>query len=275
MTTTSSLFAAARQKLSAPWSRLEERLWGLRDFERLHVPTAPALTIICDDGQLEDLAIAEVLSQAGVRGVFAVSPALIGRHGFMNYTLLRRVRDAGHEIAFHGNTHEPFTRQQAESLLESIYIGTAQLADEGLTTSTLVYPYGSNNRWVRELVAPAFECAFTTWMGFNQRLTNRYALRRIPFGAYAGRKPPPEAWYRRCIERAAAGACWPALMLHPGVRPHDSKHNAMLGRLLEHARQCGLPVRTARQHLANAGLQGHDAAQPMQAPRSVEPGNPV
>ena len=265
MTTTNSLFARARGRLGAPWSRFEERLWGLRDFERLDVPATPALTVICDDGQMEDLAVADVLSRASVRGVFAVSPDLIGRRGFMNYTLLRQVRDAGHEIAFHGTTHEAFTHQQAERLLEDIFIGIAQLADEGLAATTLVYPYGSNNRWVRALVAPAFDCAFTTWMGFNQRVTNRYALRRIPFGAYAGRKPPPEAWYRRCIERAAAGGCWPAFMLHPGHPAHGPEHNEMLGRLLEHARRCAVGVRTARHHLADAGLRARDTAQPMPA----------
>jgi peptidoglycan/xylan/chitin deacetylase (PgdA/CDA1 family) len=259
------LFTLARQKLGAPWSRVEERLWGLREFERLDAPSTAALTVICDDGQIEDLAVADVLSQAGMRGVFAVSPDLIGRRGFMNYTLLRQVRDAGHEIAFHGTTHEPFTRRPAERLLEDIFVGIAQLADEGLATTTLVYPYGSNNRRVRALVAPAFDCAFTTWMGFNQRMTNRYALRRIPFGAFAGRRPPPEAWYRQCIQRAAAGDCWPAFMLHPGQRAHRPEHNRMLGRLLEHARQCGVGVRTARQHLADAGLRARDTAQPMPA----------
>lgn len=275
MTTTNRAVAFARQKLAPRWARLEERIRGLRDFERLRVPSAAALTVICDDGQTEDLAVVDVLSRAGAHGVFAVSPDLIGRPGFMSYAQLRQVRDAGHEIAFHGTTHEPFTRQQAASLQAALHTGMAQLADQGLVTTTLVYPYGANNRWVRAAVAPAFDCAFTTWSGLNQRVTNRYALRRIPFGAYAGRTPRPEAWYLQCIERAAAGDCWPTLMLHPGVSTHTGRHNEMLARLLEHARHCGMPVRTAKQHITEAGLQPRDNPQPTSRQRPVNRGSAV
>jgi peptidoglycan/xylan/chitin deacetylase (PgdA/CDA1 family) len=262
MTTSSSGVAYTRQKLAARWGRVEERIWPLREFERLRVPSAAALTVICDDGQTEDLAVVDVLSRAGAHGVFAISPDLIGRPGFMSYAQLRQVRDAGHEIAFHGTTHEPFTGQQPASLQASLHTGMAQLADQGLVATTLVYPYGANNRRVRAAVAPAFDCAFTTWSGLNQRVTNRYALRRLPFGAYAGRTPRPEAWYLRCIERATAGDCWPTLMLHPGVSTHTRSHNEMLARLLQHARECGVPVRTARQHIAEAGPRLRDEAQP-------------
>jgi peptidoglycan/xylan/chitin deacetylase (PgdA/CDA1 family) len=275
MTTTNRWIAFARQKLAARWGRVEERIWALRDFERLQVPSEAALTVICDDGQTEDLAVVDVLSRAGVHGVFAVSPELIGRPGFMSYAQLRLVRDAGHEIAFHGTRHDPFTGQQPASLQASLQTGMAQLADQGLVTTTLVYPYGANNRWVRAAVAPAFDCAFTTWSGLNQRVTNRYALRRVPFGAYAGRTPAPEAWYRQCIERAAEGDCWPTLMLHPGVRTHTRSHNEMLGRLLAHARHCGVPVRTAKQHITEAGPRPRDQAQPRSRQQPVNHGSTV
>ena len=55
MTTTSRWLAAAAERLSAPWARIEEQVCGLRDFERLRVPAAAALTVICDDGQSADM----------------------------------------------------------------------------------------------------------------------------------------------------------------------------------------------------------------------------
>ena len=154
MTTTNRWVALAHRKLTGRWTRFEERICGLRDFERLRVPSQAALTVICDDGQIEDLAVVDVLSRCGVHGVFAVSPGLIGRPGFMSYEQLRQVRDAGHEIAFHGTTHDPFTHQQPASLQATVRAGMAQLADHGLVATTLVYPYGANNRWVRAAVAP-------------------------------------------------------------------------------------------------------------------------
>jgi peptidoglycan/xylan/chitin deacetylase (PgdA/CDA1 family) len=275
MTTTNRWLALARKRLAAPLARFEERALGLRGFERLRVPTSAALTVICDDGELADLEIVDVLAQAGVRGVFAVSPCLIGRAGFMSYAQLLQLRDMGHEIAFHGTTHESFTRMHDdERLRATLRGGLKRLADEGLSASTLVYPYGRNNRRVRAAVAPLFDCAFTTWFGLNERLTNRYAIRRIPLGAYAGPPTLPESWYRQCLERAAAGDCWPTLMLHPGGAGHTGEHTAMLGRLLAHARELGLPVRTAKQHLTEAPLQG--AAIGVGGPGTpVQPANPT
>jgi len=224
------------------------------------VPQSAALTVMCDDGACADLDVVDVLTQAGVRGVFAVSPDLVGRSGFLNFAQLAQVRDAGHEIAFHGTTHEPFTDLRRKGdLPAAIRDGMKRLADEGLFPTTLIYPCGANDRRVRALVAPLFDCAFTTWYGQNDRVTNRYAIRRMAFGAYAGRSTFDEAAYRRCIERAAASTCWPTWMLHPGAGGHTREHNVMLARLLTHAREVGVPVRTARQHLAEATVHAGDA----------------
>jgi peptidoglycan/xylan/chitin deacetylase (PgdA/CDA1 family) len=236
--------------------RAQEMLLGLRDFERLKTPHESALTIICDDGELKDLDIVEVLSSVGVKGVFAVSPDLVGRPGFLTYGQLRSVREAGHEIAFHGATHDPFTGFRDKSrLLDVTRDGMARLHAEGLgAPASLIYPFGRNDRSVREAIAPLFDCAFTTWFGINKGATNRFAIRRIPFGAYTGKLPATEAWYRDIIQRCANGGCWPTLMLHPGAMAHTKAHSALLSRLVSYARERHLPVRTVAAHLAAAAV---------------------
>jgi peptidoglycan/xylan/chitin deacetylase (PgdA/CDA1 family) len=238
--------------------RIEETLLGLRDFERLATPKESALTIICDDGELKDLDVVEVLNERGVKGVFAVSPDLIGRPGFLSYDQLRAIRAAGHEIAFHGTTHDAFTSfGDSRSLLESVRDGMRRLHVEGLgAPSTLIYPFGSNSRAVRQSVSTVFDCAFTTWYGLNERRCNRYAIRRVPFGAYTGRLPATEDWYRSMLDRCAGGQCWPALMLHPSGPGHEKSHDALLGRLIDHARERGMSVRTVSAHLAAQALTG-------------------
>jgi peptidoglycan/xylan/chitin deacetylase (PgdA/CDA1 family) len=248
--------------------RAEERLLGLRDFERLTLPRQSAFTIVCDDGEVKDLEIVEVLDKLGAKGVFAVSPDLIGRPGFLGYNALSQIRAAGHEIAFHGTTHDPFTGYDSEShLARMIHAGLGQMEGEGLgRASTLIYPFGRHNRRVRKLVAPSFACAFTTWFGLNQGQVNRYGIRRIPFGAYTGKLPATGAWYRGLIDQCAAGSSWPTLMLHPAAKDHTKAHNELLARLIGHARERGLMVRTVAAHLeANsptlaAGASGVGAA---------------
>ncbi len=234
--------------------RAEEFLLGLRSFERLQLPREPGLTIICDDGELADLDIAAVLDRHGVAGVFAVSPDLIGREGFLSYAQLRALAAAGHEIAFHGTTHDPFTGYGgADRLLQACRDGLEQMRQEQLgAPRTLVYPFGKHNRWVRQAVAPLFGCAFTTWFGSNGGRVNRYAIRRVPFGAYTGRWKATEAAYRGLIERCARKGEWLALMLHPGAPEHGDEHDAMLSRLIAFAKESGVPVRGASRHLTLA-----------------------
>jgi len=232
--------------------RAEEFLLPRRSFERLQLPRESAFTVVCDDGEMKDLDVVEVLEQQGVKGVFAVSPDLIGRPGFLGYEDLRQIRAAGHEIAFHGTTHDPFTGfSDAAALQGAVAEGMARLAAGGLgTPGTLIYPYGRHDRRVRAAVAPTFGSAFTTWFGINRGEVNRYGIRRIPFGAYTGKLPATEAWYRGLLEQCAGGSCWPTLMLHPSAEGHDASHNALLKRLVEHARESGIAVRTVAAHLS-------------------------
>lgn len=238
-------------------ARTEEFVLGLRGFEGLSMPTASALTVICDDGESKDLAVVEVLNRIGVKGVFAVSPDLIGRRGFLDYPQLRQLQDDGHEIAFHGTTHDPFTAFRDQNRLRAVSRdGMAQLEAEGFRSpTTLVYPYGAHDRSVRSAVAPLFGCAFTTWFGVNRGVANRYALRRIPLGAYTGKFPADERSYRSIIERAALGNCWPSLMLHPAAEGHQNKHNELLFRVVKYALDLGVPVRTANSHIDSCETQ--------------------
>lgn len=238
--------------------RAAAALLARRPFERFELPAESALTIVCDDGECRDLEIVELLDRAGAKGVFAVSPDLIGRPGFLGYGELRQVLEAGHEIAFHGTTHDRFTGFADEaSLRAAIELGLASLREQDLgSPRTLIYPYGSNNRWVREVVATSFDCAFSTWYGINHRRVNRFALQRIPFGAYTGKLPATEAWYRGLVDQAAGGGAWPVLMLHPAEREHTAEHTALLGRLIEYAQSRGVAVRTVAAHMRRATPEG-------------------
>lgn len=242
------LSAIAKRLPAHAGDRAEEFLFGLRSFETLQLPPTPAMTIICDDGELADLGVASVLDRHGVAGVFAVSPDLIGREGFLTYSQLRAIAAAGHEIAFHGTTHDPFTGfDGADRLLHACRDGVERLRQEQLgAPSTLVYPFGKHNRWVRKAIAPLFGCAFTTWFGLNGGRVNRYAIRRVPFGAYTGRWTANEAAYRGLIERCAGSGEWLALMLHPGAPEHGDEHNALLSRLITFAKESGVTVRNAQ-----------------------------
>lgn len=232
-------------------ARVEEALLGLRSFEQLHVPRASALTIVCDDGHVNDWNhIAPLLADYGARATFAVVSARVGQPECVDRSQLEALVEAGHEIACHGRTHVPLPALADTAALEAELGGAlAWFRAAGIATSTLVYPYGQNNRAVRAWAASLFRCGVGTWFGQNGGLTNRYAIRRIPFGSFVNVRSASEAYYRGLIERSSAGACWTVLMLHPGAVEHTAAHNALLGRLIRYARELQLPVRTVAEHL--------------------------
>ena len=263
------LDAAVRRLPAQGLDRAVEALLPRRPFERLQMPARSALTIVCDDGEARDLEIVEALERKGVKGVFAVSPDLIGKPGFLTYAELRQIRAAGHEIAFHGTTHDPFSGYAGPAALEqAIGAGLRTMSAEGLgTPGTLIYPYGRHNRWVRAVSSRHFACAFTTWFGLNRGQANRYAIRRIPFGAYVGKLAGTEAWYRGLFDEAAKAPCWPTLMLHPASAEHQRGHTEMLVRLIDYAEQRGMPVRTVDAHLQAAAPSPAGMATSPQATR--------
>ena len=243
---------AIKGRLPAHFSdRMEERIRGLRDFERLEPLDSSALTITCDDSALRDQDIVSVLDAQNLKGLISVSPDLVGTDGYLDYPALRDIQARGHELAFHGNDHSPFTDiRPLSKLTDNVADGLTRLRDHGLSTQTVVYPCGNNNRRIRQALAPFFRAGVSTWFGVNSgKRINRYAIRRVPFGAYASQHAPSEHWYRDMIDAALSEPRWIILMLHPGSTEHTPDHTAMLQRLTQYARERGLPVRSVSAHL--------------------------
>lgn len=252
-------------------ARAQHQAFGLRDFERLDV-TRGALTVVSDDGEDCNLRFAELLGRSGVAGCFAVADDFIGRPGFLSYSHLRELQQAGHEIAFHGRKSVAFDIfHDAEVLRSDIEAGLNRLRSEGLVVSNLVYRWGTSTRSARRLLAPLCSSACVPWSGLNERVTNRYALRRIAFGAYTGRSSHTQEWFFNVVESAAKGQAWPILMLHPGAAGHTAEHDAMLRKILQHARHAGLPVRTLSDQLAALGVGAPTAIATAQPIGSSDP----
>ncbi|MBN9203451.1 polysaccharide deacetylase family protein [Methylibium petroleiphilum] len=246
--------------------RMEERIRGLRDFERLEPLDSSALTITCDDSALRDQDIVSVLNAQNLKGLISVSPDLVGTDGYLDYSALRDIQACGHELAFHGNDHAPFTDiHPLSKLTDSVADGLSRLRDHGLSAEIVVYPCGNNNRRIRQAVAPFFRAGVSTWFGVNSgQLINRYAIRRVPFGAYASQHAPSERWYQNMIDAALHEPRWIILMLHPGSIEHTTEHTVMLQRLMQYALERGLPVRSVSAHLdalQTASARGNDQFQ--------------
>lgn len=107
-----------------------------------------------DDGDASNsLEALPLLAERGLRADFFITPARIGRPGFMGWAELREMAAAGMSLQSHGHTHAYFTHLDAAALREELRVSKEQL-EQGLGQPvTLLAPPGG--RVPRGLVALA------------------------------------------------------------------------------------------------------------------------
>lgn len=135
-----------------------------------------------------------VLQRHGVRAITYVVASLIGKSNewddgkgmrwekLMDRAELKEWIEAGNEIGAHSMTHRNLARISPEEARREIFDSKKLLEDTfGRPVRHFCYPYGDQNRAVRDLVAEAgYETATTTSPGFNGPATDPFALCRLP-----------------------------------------------------------------------------------------------
>jgi peptidoglycan/xylan/chitin deacetylase (PgdA/CDA1 family) len=96
-----------------------------------------------DDGDASNaLEALPLLAGRGLRADFFITPARVGRPGFMDWATLREMAAAGMSLQSHGHTHAYFTHLDAAGLREELRVSKDQL-EQGLGQAvTLLAPPG-------------------------------------------------------------------------------------------------------------------------------------
>ena len=71
---------------------------------------------------------------------------------FITTDMLKIVKDHGHEIGNHSRTHADLTTLSRRQASEEVYGARQDLAALGIQTTTVAYPYGASNAFVKNLV---------------------------------------------------------------------------------------------------------------------------
>lgn len=132
-----------------------------------------------DDGYMEQLAVARELYRMDVQATFFVITGLrtyMGR-GLMGGREWRILKDMGHEVASHTDSHKDLARLGPEEVERELAVSRERIAEAiGEEPRGLAYPYGSFNEAVLGLVPKHYGYART--MGFNRwnKPPARYAV---------------------------------------------------------------------------------------------------
>jgi polysaccharide deacetylase family protein (PEP-CTERM system associated) len=131
-------------------------------------------------------ALLELLRRHGARGTFFVLGNVAARHP----ALVRRIADAGHEIACHGTTHRPLWTLDPASFRAELRefraaIRTALGADDAIGFRAPTFSLDSRTAWALEVLA---EEGFRYDSSIFPRRVRLYGVDRAPLGIY---RPSP------------------------------------------------------------------------------------
>lgn len=191
------------------------------------------LGLTFDDGFVSDLICAGTLADAGMKGIFFVSTAHIGEHGYLDVQGIRELDALGMTVGSHSHEHLRLTRCSDAEVRMQARLSRALLEDIlGKPVRDFAYPGGAYNRAISGSVRDAgYTRQYTLAWGVNsqahaasgvycrscivQGMDERYFMRLIAgrnnlsrrmhyFVKDAASRLLPEAAYRQLRQRYLA-----------------------------------------------------------------------
>lgn len=238
----------ADSSLAGKLRRRAARLLHRRPLAR--GPDRPILSISFDDApQTAAVTGARLLEARGLRGTYYVSAGLAGADIPMGRCAdaedIRRLAEAGHEIACHTYSHLDCGQASGEAAEADAARNAQTLADwGGRDLISFAYPYGDVG------IAPKAVLArrFSTLRGLHHGLIEKGVdLNQAPAVGIEG--PTGEQVARLWLDRAKARTAWLILYTHD-VRPDPSPWGCtpeVLAGLIDDALADGFEVMTVRE----------------------------
>lgn len=120
-------------------------------------PRSTVVSLTFDDGDADQLAAVQLLSQYQLHGTFYVISGAVGTPGYLTRAQLRQVAAGGNEIGGHTVSHLDLTMVPGAEAQRQICISRATLTDWGYRVTSFAYPDGSYTPAVEAIVK---ECGY-------------------------------------------------------------------------------------------------------------------
>lgn len=117
-----------------------------------------------------------ILQSCGAIGTAFIVTSQVGAPAYMNWEQIRRLYEAGWEIASHSATHRQLTQLGEQDLANEIFASKAVLERQGFEVFSFASPFGAYNEEVLELVAQEYAAHRTTETGINYRPIDPYRV---------------------------------------------------------------------------------------------------
>ncbi len=187
----------------------------LDNISMVAMPATPfpqgMVTMVFDDGLSSQYANAlPILNAAGLKGSFSIITQAVGGASYMNWAQIQGLPSQGHEVGAHTRTHADLTAISPSAANTEIVGSRNDLLAKGLTPNSFVYPYGSVNDSIANMVRDAgFTIARGSYWGMNAPFSKKYELTDVRVDQSSSL-----AYLQGIITQAVRDKRWVVLELH-------------------------------------------------------------
>lgn len=130
---------------------------GLKALKDLHPDNlGEYVEFTFDDGGASAMEVSAILEKNGLRGIFFISTAFIGRPGFLTAEQIRELHERGHRIGTHSHSH-PYDKKAIALEWEESVKMLSSITGARITTASS--PHGLVSK---EIIRKAAACGITT-----------------------------------------------------------------------------------------------------------------
>jgi hypothetical protein len=124
----------------------------------------PVITLTFDDADGDQVAAAQILNQAGLKGTFFTPSGYLDATGYMTTAQALALQTAGHEIGGHTVTHPDLVQMGADEAKRQICNDRVNLANKGFRITSFAYPFASTSDAVLQVVR---DCGYNSARGLG------------------------------------------------------------------------------------------------------------
>jgi peptidoglycan/xylan/chitin deacetylase (PgdA/CDA1 family) len=209
------------------------------------------ITFAFDDGLTSQYQNAvPMLNAAGFKASFYIitNQPTSGDSNSMTWTQIKNLASQGFEIGGHTRTHAALTTLNAAQLSSEVSGSYQDLAAQGLTPTSFVYPLGDVNATVEAAVKNAgYQVARGSYYGLNGTVSDRYNLYDIRIDASSNLNT-----IKQYIDQAKADKRWIVLEIHDVMTGGDefAVTPAFFQSLVSYIKTSGVQVSTLSQGMS-------------------------
>jgi len=213
------------------------------------------VTFTFDDGETTDLEVIEdVFVPRKVTGTLGIVLDRVDSDSnrYMDSGTLKGLQNMGWEIASHTINHNDLTSLNIEDLDADLLKSHQGLGALGLNVSSLIYPYGENNKLVRAHTSKYYYGAFEGGYRLNTRSSNPFKLKRFHIADAHDFK-----YYKRVTDSYSDQHGWLVWAVHTNINFEQQQIDDM-HQLLDYMCDQGIRVVNAREGLDHLNLVDYE-----------------